>query len=94
MFWFAPGWSSTNAGGTGPGEWGRLIEVGSYTPDSSYGWWSIYVDDGGNNLYFSAQTNDFSSNVWTYLSRAHFLDHQPMASFGDHLLVHEFGALY
>jgi hypothetical protein len=24
-FWFAPGnWSSTNAGGTGPGEYGRL----------------------------------------------------------------------
>ena len=68
MFWYAPWWSSTNAGGTGPGDWGRLIEVGSYTPDSSYGWWSIYLDDGGNNLYFSAQTNDFSSNVWTYLS--------------------------
>ena len=59
MFWFAPYWSSTNAGGTGPGEWGRLIEVGTYTPDSSYGWWGLYVDDGGNNLYFSAQTNDF-----------------------------------
>ena len=68
MFWFAPNWSSTSQGGTGPGEWGRLIEAGSYTPDSSYGWWSLYVDDGGNNLYFSAQTNDFSSNVWTYLS--------------------------
>jgi hypothetical protein len=45
-----------------------LIEVGSYTPDSSYGWWSLYVDDGGNSLYFSAQTNDVSSNVWTYVS--------------------------
>jgi len=68
LFWFAPDWSSTNAGGAGPGVWGRLLEVGGYTPDSSYGWWSLYVDDGGNNLYFSAQTNDFSSNVWTYLS--------------------------
>jgi hypothetical protein len=66
--WFAPDWSGTNQGGTGPGEWGRLIEVGGYTPDSSYGWWSLYVDDGGNNLYFSTQTNDLSSNVWTYLS--------------------------
>ena len=60
-FWFAPNWSSTNQGGTGPGEWGRLLEVGAYTPDSSYGWWSIYVDDGGNNIYFSTQTNDLSS---------------------------------
>lgn len=67
-FWFAPSWSSTNQGGTGPGEWGRLVEAGNYTPDSSFGWWSIYVDAEGNNLYFSAQTNDLSSNVVTYLS--------------------------
>ena len=67
-FWFGPDWASTNSGGTGPGEWGRLFEVGSYTPDSSYGWWSILVDDGGNNLYFAAQTNDLSSNVTTYVS--------------------------
>jgi hypothetical protein len=68
-FWFAPGsWSSTNIGGAGPGEYGRLLEVGSYTPDSSYGLWSIYVDSGGNNLYFSAQTNDLSSNLTTYVS--------------------------
>jgi hypothetical protein len=68
MFWFAPGsWSSTNQGGTGPGEYGRLLEAGGYTPDSSFGLWSIYVDDVGANLYFSTQTNDLSSNVWTYL---------------------------
>lgn len=69
MFWFAPSsWSSTNAGGTGLGEYGRLFEVGSYTSDSSYGWWSIFVDDGGNNIYFAAQTNDLSSSITTYLS--------------------------
>jgi hypothetical protein len=68
-FWFAAGdWSSTNAGGTGPGEPGRLFEAGSYTPDSSYGLWSIYVDAGGNNLFFSTQTNDLSSNLWTWVS--------------------------
>ena len=68
-FWFAPSsWSSTNTGGAGPGEYGRLLEVGSYTPDSSYGLWNIYVDSGGNNLYFSAQTNDLSSNLTTYVS--------------------------
>ena len=55
-------------GRNGPGEYGRLFEVGGYTPDSSYGWWSIYVDDGGNNIYFSAQTNDLSSSLTTYLS--------------------------
>ena len=68
-FWFAPSsWSSTNAGGTGPGEYGRLFEVGSYTHDYSYGWWSIFVDEGGNNIYFSAQTNDLSTSITTYLS--------------------------
>jgi hypothetical protein len=67
-FWFAPSWSSTNAGGGGPGEYGRLLEVGGYTADSSCGWWSILVDDGGNNLYFAAQTNDLSSSLTTYLA--------------------------
>lgn len=70
-FWFAPSsWASvcdTN-GGFGPGEYGRLLEVGDYTPNSSYGWWSIYVDNVGNDLYFSAQTNDLSSNVTTYVT--------------------------
>ncbi|HVU08861.1 MAG TPA: LamG-like jellyroll fold domain-containing protein [Verrucomicrobiae bacterium] len=69
-FWFAPNWSSigdTN-GGFGPQEWGRLLEVGAYTTNSSYGWWSIYVDPAGTNLYFSAQTNDLSDSYTTFLS--------------------------
>jgi len=66
-FWFAADWSSTNDanGGLGPQEYGRLLEIGGYTPDSSYGWWSIYVDDAGANIYFSAQTNDGSGNTYT-----------------------------
>lgn len=68
MFWYAPAsWSSTNLGGTGPDDYGRLFEVGSYTTNSSYGWWSIYVDDGGNNLYVSAQTNNLSDSVSNYI---------------------------
>lgn len=68
IFWYAPNWSGTNLGGSGPGEFARLLEIGGYTPDSSFGWWSIYCDDVGANLYFSAQTNDLSSNVCTYVS--------------------------
>lgn len=76
MFWFAPtSWSGTNEGGTGPGQWGRLLEAGAYTEDASYGWWSLYVDPDGANLYFSAQTNgqtvsylsapiDWTTNRW------------------------------
>jgi hypothetical protein len=66
LFWFAPNWAGTNAGGTGPGVASRLIEVGSYTTNASYGWWSIYVDPAGANLYFSGQSNNGSQA--TYLS--------------------------
>jgi hypothetical protein len=58
MFWFAPHWAGTNVGGTGPGHWGRLIEVGAYTEDASFGWWSLHVDPAGVNLCFSAQDAD------------------------------------
>lgn len=68
MFWFAPSWSGTNAGGTGPGQYGRLLEIGSYTPDSSYGLWSLCVDEAGANLYFATQTNDLSSNLTVCVS--------------------------
>ena len=68
MFWFASSWSSTNAGGTGPGEYGRLFEAGNYTTNSTFGWWSLYVDPAGANIYFSAQTNDSSSTYTNYLS--------------------------
>ena len=69
LFWFAPGsWSGTNAGGTGPGDYARLFEAGDYTTNSNYGWWSLYVDPAGANLYFSAQTNDSSGTYTNYLS--------------------------
>jgi len=64
MFWFAPSWSGTNEGGSGPGQWGRLIEVGSYTTNAAYGWWSLFVDPQGANVYFSAQTNNGSGATW------------------------------
>lgn len=67
-FWFGPDWASTDQGGVGPGEHGRLFEAGAYTTNSSYGWWSVYVDPAGTNLYFSAQTNDLSDTLTTYLS--------------------------
>ncbi len=63
-FWFAPSWSGTNMGGPGPGMWGRLIEAGTYTTNASIGWWSLYTDPAGCNLYFSAQTNNGLSAVY------------------------------
>ena len=69
-FWFAPNWGSanTNQNGTGPGQWGRLFEVGAYTENADYGWWSLFLDEGGTNIYFSAQTNSGDSQLVTYLS--------------------------
>jgi hypothetical protein len=81
MFWFAPNWASagnTNENGAGPGVWGRLIETG--TTNGALGWWSLYLDSGGSNLYFSARdgnghfTNylsaqaDFASNSWSLIA--------------------------
>lgn len=69
MFWFAPNWASTsdtNDDGTGPGVGGRLLEVGTYTTNASSGWWSLYMDSGGNNLYFAAQ--DAFGDQTNYLS--------------------------
>jgi hypothetical protein len=63
MLWFAPSWSGTNEGGTGPGVWGRLLEVGS---TNGAGLWSLYVDPDGVNLYFTVQTN--GGDPVTYLS--------------------------
>jgi hypothetical protein len=64
MFWFAPNWTDTNHSGTGPGGFGRFIDVGSYTSDASYGWWSFYLDPAGTNVYFAAQTNNGSQAVF------------------------------
>jgi hypothetical protein len=61
LFWFAPNWASTNLGGAGPGGlYAPLIESGIYTSNASVGWWSLYLDAAGANIYFSAQTNSGS----------------------------------
>jgi hypothetical protein len=65
-FWFSPDWDSQNLGGTGPGDWGRFIDVGAYTTNADYGWWSLYLDSDGNNIYFSGQTNGAGTNYLSY----------------------------
>ena len=69
-FWFAPNWSSanTNQNGTGPGQWGRFIEVGAYTENADLGWWSLFLDEGATNIYFAAQTNSGDANTVMYLT--------------------------
>ncbi len=62
-FWFSPDWASADdqSQGYGPGDWGRFLDVGAFTTNASVGWWSLYLDPGGTNVYFAAQTNGTSA---------------------------------
>lgn len=70
FFWFSPDWASatTNNNGAGPGAYGRLLEVGAYSTNATYGWFSLFVDPGATNIYFCTQTNSGDSAVYTNLS--------------------------
>ncbi len=67
QFWFVPNWSSndTNQNGTGPGDYGRFIDVGKWTNDASLGWWSLYLNSDGTSITFSSQSDGQGTN---YLS--------------------------
>jgi len=60
--WVLPDWNSTTNGGTGPGDWGRLIDVGAYSTNAPSSWWSLYFTPDGNNLCFSSETNGVFTN--------------------------------
>ena len=63
-FWFASSsWSSTNVGGTGPGEWTQLIDVGEFTTNAAYGYWGLSIDAPGQYLWFVSQ--DGAGNTYT-----------------------------
>jgi hypothetical protein len=63
-FWFASSsWSSTNAGGMGPGQWSQLIDVGELTTNAAYGYWGLSIDPDGQNLWFMSQ--DGAGNTYT-----------------------------
>lgn len=48
--WIRPDWTSASLGGTGPGEWARIVEVGMWTPDASYGNWQLHFDPAGDQI--------------------------------------------
>jgi len=74
--WFLPhNWNS----GTGPGVYGRLLDIGTYTTNASIGWFSLYFDPKGTNIFFSGQTNGagatyltgsvaLTTNDWTFIA--------------------------
>jgi hypothetical protein len=60
--WVLPDWNS----GTGPGDWGRLIDVGAYSTNSPSSWLSLYFSPDGTSLYFSSETNGVFTNYLNY----------------------------
>ena len=63
-FWFCPSWSSADQpDGSGPGGWGRLLEIGEFTTNASNGCFSLYLSPDGQNIFFSAEdTNGIATN--------------------------------
>ena len=57
VFWCQPNWTSATDGGTGPGAWAPLWQVGAYSTNDLYGCWSLAVSPDGNTLAFITQTN-------------------------------------
>lgn len=66
-FWFAPNWQSADSNfyGNGPNDWGRFIDVGTWTTNADSDWWSLYLNPSGTGIYFSSGTNGIRTN---YLS--------------------------
>jgi len=52
-FWFCPAWTSSIAGGNGPGSYARLLEVVDLVGAEPSAQWSLYLAEDGNTLYLS-----------------------------------------
>jgi hypothetical protein len=88
-FWFCPNWGSASLGGTGPGVYGRLLELGAWTERADYGWWSLYLNPDGTELYFAGQasgesaeylraTIQWPSNEWHQVALAYSPTHSAL----------------
>jgi hypothetical protein len=67
IFLVVPDWASadTNQNGQGPGSTALLLAAGDWSTGSPQGLWTVYVDPGGNNIYFGGVSN---SAITTYVS--------------------------
>jgi len=74
VWWFRPDWSSANAGGSGPGNEGRLIDAAFTNASGTYEWW-VAIGPDGTNLTFNTSSNGvvtvqsaepigWASNTW------------------------------
>ncbi len=104
LFWFKPDWSSTNAGGNGPGAYGRLIEMGNYDPAFTNGWWGLCLNPDGTQLLFGTSTNgggmtNLTANIFWYSNEWYqiALTYSPTGSalyVDDQLLANGAGVTY
>jgi len=85
VLWFKPDWSSTNAGGTGPGDAGRFIEMGGYGPtNTASNWWALLVDSAGTNLSFCTESNGaLTTNVSASISWTNSTWHQVVLTYSS-----------
>lgn len=62
---FKPHWTSANAGGSGPGNWARLVHVGQLKDTTPFiGAFTVVIDPKGDLLWIGAQ--DGSTNSFSY----------------------------
>ena len=56
-FWISPNWSTVGEQneGKGPGQYARLLEMGNWSGKVAETWWSLYVNETGDTIYFSGQ---------------------------------------
>jgi hypothetical protein len=59
-----PDWASadTNQHGFGPGSTGYILAAGDWSSGSPQGFWAIYVDSAGTNIYFGGLSNSIATN--------------------------------
>jgi hypothetical protein len=58
-FWYRPNWSSKSAGGTGPGTFARLLEMGENSSNFSKGWWALYLNPFTDRIHFASKSSGF-----------------------------------
>lgn len=77
-FWYRPDWSSRGVdGGSGPGDWAKLLCVGDRERRPDEGWWELAISPDGTTIEFSCGANArnsytkqgspvrFQKGVWT-----------------------------
>jgi len=62
---FITDWATedTNQNGTGPGDTGYLVAAGDWSTGSPDGFWAVYIDPGGTNIYFGGVSNS-TTNIF------------------------------